>query len=277
MKFILICINYNSYKYLVKCLESIDRACGLSGAEKMDVEVLVGDASSEYEPVDFVPSNFNLSVYKIGNLGYFGGARKVMDIYGMERIKEADYVAVANVDLEIEGDFFGKLARLKVPEDTGWICPRIYNPVLGIDYNPMHNQRYTRSEIRILRFLYANPFIFSGYKMTLGKWKQKKKTGAVANTDIKYVYCGRGAFFIFTKKGADALLPWDFPCFLYGEELYCAEVLRNNSLKTLYVPDLEIKIVEHHVSTSKLGRKRFKELNIEALDKMSALFWKESN
>jgi GT2 family glycosyltransferase len=68
------------------------------------------------------------------------------------------------------------------------------------------------------------------------------------------IYAPHGSFLIFSSEYFRAGGSLDFPCFLFGEEVYLAEVLRKLGLDVVYEPSLEVVHQEH--KSTKLVKSR---------------------
>ena len=74
-----------------------------------------------------------------------------------------------------------------------------------------------------------------------------------ASLNGQEIYAGNGSIFIFTKAFLTHNAPFHYPCFLYGEELFFAELIRKSQLKTVFYPDIYIENSTPNVSTKSLG------------------------
>lgn len=76
---------------------------------------------------------------------------------------------------------------------------------------------------------------------------------------------------IFTNSFFRLVSSFNFPVFLFGEEIYFAELIRNVGLRVLYTPDLIIYDTDH-VSTGKMRRSEYYRYNYEALTILMKMF-----
>ena len=77
------------------------------------------------------------------------------------------------------------------------------------------------------------------------------------------IYAAHGSFFIFSNNFFQ-YVSLNFPMFLFGEELYIAEIARKNNLRTIYNNNLKV-FDEENISTSKLRSSEYCRLNRIAL------------
>lgn len=155
--------------------------------------------------------------------------------------------------------FFLNLLALDVNENVGWIAPQIYSEQEHRDKNPKVIKRYSKNKLRILRVLYKYPLFHKIY--TLSLYRMKKNRSQYPSMDI---YAGHGAFMIFTKKMMETYPLIQYPIFLFGEELYFAEIIARAHLKVRYEPSLKV-YDEEHVSTSLMKSSLYYKCNFDAL------------
>ena len=227
-KILVIAVTYHSNKELQAFLESVRRAAEkVKNLIQVDVEVV--DNGQD-------------------NKGYLGGA---LPIYN-EKAKAYYYTIISNVDIILAEDFFGELNALPTT-GIGWIVPRIYSACRNTEENPQAIYRYSKAKIQLLHFLYAHPNLYRLYRHSAHKLTQlqrNKKNHITQNMDI---YAGNGSFFLFTQAFVQQNIPLQYPCFLYGEEIYFAELVQKCGLRTVFVPNLYIENKTPNVSTSRLG------------------------
>lgn len=92
-------------------------------------------------------------------------------------------------------------------------------------------------------------------------YKRKKLSPSYPQMEI---YAGHGSFMMFTNSFFQRYPRLDYPIFLFGEELYFAEVIKNLDMKVLYEPSLRV-IDNEHVSTSTLKKKSYFKYNQESI------------
>lgn len=255
MKVSIICVNYNSYEQLERYIESINEA--YKNHVDSSINIFVADNSKEVRNVTF-KTNMNISITHYNNLGYFGGALSI--IKENPDITESDYVIISNVDLEVDKSFFSQLSLIECNETIGWIAPQIYSTYENRDKNPQRLCRCSKSKLRMLIFMFSHPFVQRIYKNTL----YKRKKNQIKHNDGEKIYCGHGSFIILTKFFFTVYQNLQYPCFLYGEELFLGELIRKAGLDVVYNSKLKI-IDAEHVSTGQLPSKSYYKYNKDAL------------
>lgn len=78
---------------------------------------------------------------------------------------------------------------------------------------------------------------------------------------------------LLTRSFFDSYKKIDYPVFLFGEELYMAELVRLAGKKVRYIPSLVIKDKEH-ASTSTLRKRLFFQYNRESIKYCLEQFYK---
>lgn len=265
IRILLICVNYNSYCELYNFLKSANNSVKNS-LSSVCVDVYIVDNSTEVKDViisDF--SDLNISISRHGNLGYLGGAFYIIN--SLDCISKYDYIIISNVDLIIDDSFFSKLSLISPSCQIGWIVPSIFSESENRDRNPKVINRYSKFRLYLLYFMYKYPFLHFLYQKTLYKRKYINK-----QYNQMEIYAGHGSFMIFTKAFFSKNTNLNYPVFLFGEEIYFAELMRKSLLKVVYFPDLKV-IDKEHVSTSKMKSSLFYKYNREAIKYLISTFY----
>lgn len=209
-KILLIPVTYHSDEALHAFVESVHRAAErVEGRMQVDIEVADNG---------------------LDNKGYLGGA---LPIYNA-KAKEYDFVAISNVDLELAEDFFEHLLTIEDP-GIGWIAPDIYTEKIDRHENPYMLARPTKRNFAIWNIIYSSTFI---YRLYHGLYLLKSRHKKVHPEDD--IYAGHGSFMLFTKNFVAKNSEIHFPGFMYGEEIYLAELARKAALRVRYIPALRI-------------------------------------
>jgi len=264
MNFLISVVTYNSYDQLKLFLASVFRS-----AEKEDsaqVDIHVADNSTSPQDISFESAgNVNVTVHNFDNPGYFGAAFGVVnDVVGE---KSYDYVIISNADIELSDDFFHILCNLSIPSDTSWVAGKILSEVEHRDKNPKIKQRCSLKKLRIQRLLYRYPILDLIYSNTLYKRKSMQKVEG-----RQEIYAGHGSFIILTSAYFDKYPVTEYPVFLFGEEIFLAERIRNAGLKVLYVPDV-IVYDKEHASTGKMKKNFYYNCNFQSIDYLIKTFY----
>ena len=192
------------------------------------------------------------------NLGYLGGAR-----FGFENSNfRGAWVIVSNVDVEfLDHGFFSRLLSMNSELDRcGMIAPSIMSSVSKLELNPMLIERPSSKTMAFYKYVFSNAFFLNCYELgSRVKNRSKlffKRNGAWPETKpVQELYAAQGSIMIFTptylRLGGDL----QYPMFLFGEEIFFAERLRQMDLKIFFKPDL--KCVHHeHVSTGTIKSRK---------------------
>lgn len=199
------------------------------------------------------------------NLGYFGGAQAGWDEWQQSGASLPLWVMVSNVDVTYpEQEFFKRLLVANYPNDTAVIGPSICSLARRGDWNPKILKRPSRWRMHAYKLLYRSHWLFNLYeqgaqiKFALSKFVrniQIAQSDAAASNVLLEIYAPHGACLLFAKeyfvRGGDLR----YPGFLFGEEIFVAEVARQLGLRIYYDPNLKMTTVDH-VSTGRIRSKR---------------------
>lgn len=242
--FLLICVNYKSYDVLQLFIKSVERAAE-KVKETLKVDIEVADNTEN-------------------NLGYLGGA---LPIYN-KRAKDYDYVSISNVDLQLNIDFFEKLLLIS-DSNIGWIAPDIYTDKINRHENPYLLKRPSKRNFFIWNVIYSSTLIYRLYRRLYILKSQKTKIYPRCT-----IYAGHGSFMLFTKEFISYNPLLRFPGFMYGEEIFFAELVRATGEKVLYDPSLRIENIGN-ISTSLINQKQKSKWSEESLNNIYKQFFIE--
>lgn len=264
MKVLIACVNFNSYRDLDRYIKSI--VVAIKRLDSIKIDVVVADNSTVRKFIDGKEShNISIKQVPLDNIGYLPAASKV--IKQSLNSKQYDYIIISNVDVELDYHFFENLESLQDDNTIGWIAPRIWTEEEGRDKNPKVINRYSKSKLEKIRLLYKFPILDYIYTNTL--YLKKKVRPQYSEMDI---YAGHGSFMILTKYFFEYYKEINYPIFLFGEELFLAELNRKVGLRVRYIPDLKI-IDNEHVSTSKMKKKSYYKYNLDSINYILDTFY----
>jgi len=244
-----IIVNYNSSDDTLRYLQSIEK---YKKSQQLNIDIILVDNSTRKstklrDHISFM--DLNITILNSDNVGYFGAFKVALESIGYQKVSQYNHVIISNVDLEMTEDFFAKLQELKIDSDIGVLAPSIVSKHRHNDLNPKIITKPKKRKILRNYFLFKYPFLFKFY-IKLSDKKIKHNTTQYPSQPI---YAAHGSFIIFNqiffKQGGTI----DYPIFLFGEEMYVAEIMHNMKLKILYTPNLKIFDFDHG-STSKENR-----------------------
>lgn len=238
-------------------LESINNA--MNNVTDSIVHVAIADNSSQRESISAEKyENLEINQYFQSNLGYLPGACNVLNNY--VEVKEYDYVVISNVDLTIEESFFSNLEKKIFKDEVAWVATQIWTEQEKRDKNPKILNRCSKMKLELIRLLYKYPVL--DYIYTNSLYLRKKARPQYSEQDI---YAGHGSFMMLTKSFFEEYDRIEYPLFLFGEEMFLAELIRNKKLTVRYVPDLCV-IDKEHTSTSRMRKKEYYKYNLISID-----------
>ena len=270
MKTVLFCVNYNSYMELDGYLRSIEAAEKKSGLGN-SVTVVVSDNSSK--PVDYsYTGTLDVRILNTNaNLGYFGGISFGIEESGL-CLSDYDFIVFSNVDLFLPEGFFSALYSEKIEKNVGCIAPSILSEGEGVNRNPKVLTRYSAKKLKVLRTMFRFPVLWKLYNSLFhGKRRKKLQSGNTTQCDI---YAAHGSFMLFTNAFAGFLQSMKYPSFLFCEELFVAENIRKNNLRTVFMPQLIVNDIDH-VSTRQMKGSLYFKYNYESLNMILKEYYSE--
>ncbi|MFI3264629.1 MAG: glycosyltransferase family 2 protein [Rikenellaceae bacterium] len=282
IKIIIICVNYNSYPETESYLRSIDHS-----AEKVKNSAQITVAIADNSPIPLrQPLQINYPNIKIlpfildNNDGYLGSAEVVMlKLRESEKLKDYNFCIISNVDLTLSETFFTELTSTHFAQNIGWIAPDIHTKNLQKHENPFIEQRPSLAKINFWILLYKYPILFYCYSnlSRLHHSSHKKHSPKQNKKNIeqlqKKIYAGHGSIMIFTKIFIDSYQEGNFQSFMYGEEIYFAERVRESKLITIYTSNIKV-LNQGGVSTNLLGLSRKAKMNYDSLQAIKNEFFK---
>ncbi len=268
----ILCVNYNSYNELNNYVESIDIAAKIA-ANKVFVDVYIADNSDIKQDIETKKyASINSYVFPYNqNLGYIGAIMQLIKEIGDEKIKRYDYVIFSNVDLLLSDSFFVNLIQTDYPENIGWIAPRIKTIGKNKEENPFIMNRPTTFKIKMLKLYYSSSLIYILYQFFY-QFRHKDRKKMTLNNKIIKIYAGHGSIMIFTKSFIYKNYNFNFPGFMYGEEIFFAELSRIENLNVIYCPYVSVFNIGG-VSTKLYKVKLIRKFNKNSLKLIEKLFY----
>ena len=211
-----------------------------------DVHIIITDnGSKEPETLKQLAAKYeNVTVVKPDkNLGYFGAANFGLSCYLIKNADLPDAVIVCNTDIElVNTDFIGDLNKVMNEKQFDVMGPDIYSTFMKYHQNPYIINRISAGKMKLYKFVTSNTLFYSMFtllhliKGKLFKSNIKSKVDKPMDT-----FAVHGSFMIFNKSYFDKGGILNYPSFLFGEELFVAELGLKLGLKTVYEPLLIVK------------------------------------
>jgi len=178
------------------------------------------------------------------NLGYFGAVD-----WALKRVdhREVNWLIVSNTDVRLAGkDAFAELARVPM-DDIGVLAPSIRSAWTGRDQNPYQVHRPTVAQMRRRRLILGNPILAQLVILMFAVRGRIARTRRASGKVMlsQSIYAAHGSFFAVSRTFLDRGGSFDFPMFLFAEELFLAEQAKDLKLQTLYAPTVRVEHMEH--------------------------------
>lgn len=143
--------------------------------------------------------------------------------------------------------------------------------VTGKQQNPFALSRPGNALMKFRKVVYANYFLYRLYYV-LSDIKNK-----ISHTETRkeneYVYGVHGSVVILRKECIDKFLEDSIQIFMYGEELYIAEKLKENQFLSYYDKNLKI-IHNENQSTGKIASQRKQKWCSQSINFLVERYWK---
>lgn len=265
-RFLIICVNYNTYDDLYHFLRSVNEAAAFE-RENYNIEVVVVDNSDKKELMHkFCLEFVEVKYLPIENLGYLGGAFYAIKYYDY-KVSEYDFMIISNVDVVVDMDFFKNIVDMNVA-NVGWIIPS-ERTLAGVYLNPYMNNRPSRIKIHLLIFMYKHPVL-----LWLNQIRSKFKDRKCLEKDhsLHDTYAGHGSMFILANSILRSVPSWKYPTFMYGEEIFMGEMMLKYGLRVVYNPKIVINSIGG-VSTGKIPSKMKRKWSLDSLAAIKEMFW----
>jgi hypothetical protein len=270
----IVCVCYNTYDAVKDYFDSINTS--MQGVQlSLDLTVVLVDNSLQKDnqkiyKIQEAAKGFQLIYVANNNTGYFPGvidglAESEVDIY------QYDYICVTNVDIRLPEIFFSTLFNIPKNPEIGVYAPSIITSNDQVDLNPKIMSRPKGWRLYLNKLIFSNYILYlviTNLNMTKKMYKglvNKKQQEDTVNEKVKYIYAPHGSFMIFSKFYVQCVGLFDYPMFLFGEELYVAEMAKNNNLLIEYKQELVV-MDQENVSTSQVSTKFLRMNHVKSLD-----------
>lgn len=261
-KICIVPVCYNAHDDALRFLASVDVA--FKNCSNVFLDVVLSDNSTVPPPVELEGNRYSFSYRYLRNtnVGYFPAFNRAVNVLPMG-VGEYEFVVVCNVDLIIAEDFLERLSVWPVSPDVGLVAPGIFSDKDGRDLNPKMMRRPTSLKINFMRLICSNVLLFRCYHKLV---RMREKARSRSQPDYfssgkdnrllrgQKMYGAHGSFMIFTKKYFSQGASINYPRFLFGEEGFVAEQLRQYQLVIEHAPALRI-FDKEHASTSQVKLK----------------------
>jgi len=263
-KILIIIINYNTDNDVARLLNSLIMQKNIT-----EQIAIVVDNSSNLNiqgQLNAIPSNMKVLIFSPAkNLGYFGGAAWGLEEY-LKDHSAPEWVILSNPDIDIhDQEFFKKLSEYYQVDFPAVIAPDIqlvsnrFSHSSSVHQNPHMLKRPPRQKIAFYQKIYKYYPLYSLYVKISGIChfilNQIVRENVKSNVP-KQIYAPFGAFIIFHRSFFESGGCLKYGGFLFAEEIFVAEQLRELGLKAVF--DNRFKLIHHEHSSIflKTNRKR---------------------
>jgi GT2 family glycosyltransferase len=268
-----ICVNYHNDEETINFVKELIAQQNCDGQKVIIVDN--SDRSDIPSPLLKLCCDERVLLYHpCENMGYYGGAWWGMQQY-LKEFSLPDWVIVCNTDLHFPiPDFFTRLLRYHAENPPAIIAPNIILELQGLipssetNQNPHLVRRPRRLRLHFCKWIYRYyppSIIFeilSSLRHKIGNHLKREMVPSNftihSNDKPVKIYAPYGAFVIYHRSYFEAGGTLDYGAFLFGEEIFVAEIARRLGLTVLYDPRLHV-MHRARTATGKLSsRKRIR-------------------
>lgn len=171
------------------------------------------------------------------NPGYIGALREVI-----HSIPKDEVIVLANADISLESDALENLrTALATYSDAAMLAPCIIG-ASGANQNPHLLAPPRKHKLWALRLLHR--FAVLADILNLRQRGHSAKSAPVNGTNSR-IYAGHGSCLIFTPLFRNSGGSFEYPVFLFGEELWFGSEVRRIGATVRYVPAVRLYHSEH--------------------------------
>jgi len=264
-KILISVINYMNETEVLEFLRNLEKQ-SISSALNVVIINNKASISSEITLSDEIKKINNFSSITLldpkENLGYLKGSFWGYEYYISLKGEKPDWFFISNTDIEIKDrHFFERFLSGQYNSEIWCVAPSVFSSKQKFFSNPYYLRRPSKNKIK--RLIFVNEHL--GLAFIYGNLSKIKKTILTpSKKNSGYSYAVHGSFFALRSDFMDTVKQTPYNGFLYGEELYIAELVLKNNKKCFY--DSEIKIVHNENSvTSFLGLKKKSKFLVDSL------------
>lgn len=228
LRIVLIAVHYRNFAQTQAFLQQV---------QDWGIDIHIADNSAAHKPLEYAHPQVHIHSLP-HNPGYFGAVQSIWERLGHQSY---DYVIVSNTDLSFSSDFLTQLQTLQT--EAAVIAPSIQSSISGKEINPLYTHRPNPARMRMLSRVFK--FYLSGALWQCMGWLYAKLRAKTCQSLSQEIYAAHGSLMIFAKPYFQAGLDFNYPIFLYGEEIWVAEHCQNLDLKTHFLPQLKALHKEH--------------------------------
>ena len=159
----------------------------------------------------------------------------------------------------------------KYGSQVGGIGPNIILKKTGKHQNPFATIRPGAMLMKVRKMAFSNYFMYNLYHLLSAT--KSKVCYTEKQRESGYVYGIHGSVMILRKKCIDEFLKDTIGIFMYGEELYVAEKLKEEQFSSYY--DMELKTIHNENQvTGKIVNKRKQLWHSQSMNFLIERYWK---
>lgn len=197
------------------------------------------------------------------NLGYLNALGRGVSA-ALDSWPELTWVVCSNPDIQLNPVVFADRLRSYGVGEALVLGPQIISLSTGKNQNPYLVKRPKLAKLMFLANLYRSVHLtrwYMGASTTVARWRvllangNEAKSGCDVAELTQSVYAVHGSVFAISREWLDSVSGLKWPCFLFAEELYLAEISRELGFEVRYDTSISARHEEHQ-SISKVSLTR---------------------
>ncbi len=186
------------------------------------------------------------------NTGYLGAAGKAFEYFVAQFGELPQMLVLSNSDMHYcdQNMFHYWQQSYAESNDIGMIGCRITSSLTGKPQNPMYRQRLEKSNLDFLIHVFSSKLAYLAYQtaaLLKGKILSLRKDASQTNR-TEQVYALHGSCMVLHRSLLQQKDIFSDAPFLFGEEVYLAEICHREKLHSVFDPAQEILHQEHQTT-----------------------------
>jgi len=268
-KILIACVNYHHSKEVIEYINHLKKQSIFK-----QIDIVVTDNSECDEAFNELINHLDKEVVLANpqrNLGYIHGINYGISKY-LENHDMPEWIVVSNTDISYqEESFYEKLLTYYPFGYDCIIAPCIYSTENNLYQNPLLINKYSKLKMYVLTYIFKFTWIercFNSMNDIKNKF-QKRKNSLLPNQEI---YTGHGACLILNRSYFEKGGNLNYGSFLFGEEIYIAEMVRKIGGKVYFDNRLKVNHDEH-TTINKESREKINHFYFESMEYLYKTFY----
>lgn len=245
MKIGIVLLNYNTFIWTTRCINSINKL----DQDGFDIEIVIVDNNSPDKSGEQLYEKYgkqeNIKVILLPeNLGFSKGNNK--GIMYLRRFFSPELIVLSNTDVEIQQkNFLKELSEIYINTKFAICGPDIFNPEDKSHQNPIFEKikidsKFVRKRLFQLRIRKLRILVEKKFRIHMLKAFQKRKKSVDVKRTLNDCVL-HGSFMVISKEYLNIYEDGLYDkTFMYGEEEILYVLCKIKELKIVYTPNIQV-------------------------------------